>query len=88
MRHPSKSLLDRAIAYRAGAIGLGLLPIAMAFAAVLIPWSVTSGPCRMRSRRRAPSPEQALAECPPSWTAIRTTNMAERSLLRPASFAG
>ena len=37
MRHPSKPLLDKAIAYRAGAIGLGLLPLAMAFAAVLIP---------------------------------------------------
>jgi hypothetical protein len=37
MHHPSKLLLDRAIAYRAGAIGLGLLPLAMAFAAVLIP---------------------------------------------------
>ncbi|OKO68265.1 hypothetical protein AC630_39025 [Bradyrhizobium sp. AS23.2] len=37
MRHPSKPLLDKGMAYRAGAIGLGLLPIAMAFAAVLIP---------------------------------------------------
>ena len=37
MRHPSKPLLDKAIAYRAGAIGLGLLPIAMAVAAVFIP---------------------------------------------------
>jgi hypothetical protein len=37
MRHLSKPLLDKAMAYRAGAIGLGLLPIAMAFAAVLIP---------------------------------------------------
>jgi hypothetical protein len=37
MRHLSKPLLDKAIAYRAGAIGLGLLPLAMAFAAVLIP---------------------------------------------------
>jgi hypothetical protein len=37
MRHPPKLLHDKAIAYRAGAIGLGLLPVAMAFAAVLIP---------------------------------------------------
>ncbi|OAF07644.1 hypothetical protein AYJ54_17455 [Bradyrhizobium centrolobii] len=37
MRHRSKPLLDNGIAYRAGVIGLGLLPIAMAFAAVLIP---------------------------------------------------
>ena len=37
MRHPSKPLLHKEIVYRAGAIGLGLLPIAMAFAAVLIP---------------------------------------------------
>jgi len=37
MRHPSKPLLSREIAYKAGTIGLGLLPIAMAFAAVLIP---------------------------------------------------
>jgi hypothetical protein len=37
MRRPSKPLLDKAIAYKAGAIGLGLLPVAMAFAAVLIP---------------------------------------------------
>jgi hypothetical protein len=37
MRHPSKPLLDKEIAYRAGVIGLGLLPIAMAFAAILIP---------------------------------------------------
>jgi hypothetical protein len=41
MRHPSKPLLDKAIACRAGAIGLGLLPIAMAVAvavaAVFIP---------------------------------------------------
>ena len=35
MRH--KPLLDSQVAYTAGAIGLGLLPIAMAFAAVLIP---------------------------------------------------
>jgi hypothetical protein len=37
MRHPSKPLLDKAIAYRAGTTGLWLLPLAMAFAAVLIP---------------------------------------------------
>jgi hypothetical protein len=37
MRRRSKPLLDKGTAYRAGAIGLGLLPIAMAFAAVLIP---------------------------------------------------
>ena len=37
MRHPSKLRLNKGMAYRAGAIGLGLLPIAMAFAAVLIP---------------------------------------------------
>ena len=35
MRH--KPLLDSQVAYTAGVIGLGLLPIAMAFAAVLIP---------------------------------------------------
>jgi hypothetical protein len=35
MRH--KPLLDSQVAYTADAIGLGLLPIAMAFAAVLIP---------------------------------------------------
>ena len=35
MRH--KPLLDSQVAYTAGMIGLGLLPIAMAFAAVLIP---------------------------------------------------
>lgn len=35
MRH--KLLLDNEIAYKAGMVGLGLLPIAMAFAAVLIP---------------------------------------------------
>jgi hypothetical protein len=37
MRHPSKPLLNKAIAYRAGAIGFGLLPIAMALAAAFIP---------------------------------------------------
>ena len=37
MLHPSKPLFDKAIAYRAGVIGLGLLPIAMAFAAAFIP---------------------------------------------------
>jgi hypothetical protein len=37
MGHPSNPLLDKEIAYRAGVIGLGLLPIAMAFAAVLMP---------------------------------------------------
>ncbi len=37
MRHPSKPLLHKGIVYKAGTIGLGLLPIAMAFAAVLIP---------------------------------------------------
>jgi hypothetical protein len=35
MRH--KPLLDSQVAYTAGVIGLGLLPIAMVFAAVLIP---------------------------------------------------
>jgi hypothetical protein len=37
MRHPSKPLLDSEIAYTVGMVGFGLLPIAMAFAAVLIP---------------------------------------------------
>jgi hypothetical protein len=37
MLYPSRPLLNKTIAYRAGALGLGLLPIAMAFAAVLIP---------------------------------------------------
>jgi hypothetical protein len=37
MRHPSKPLLNKAIAYTAGAIGVGLLPIAMALAAAFIP---------------------------------------------------
>ena len=35
MRH--KPLLDNQVAYTAGVIGLGLLPFAMAFAAILIP---------------------------------------------------
>jgi hypothetical protein len=35
MRH--KPRLDRQIAYTAGGIGLGLLPVAMAVAALLIP---------------------------------------------------
>jgi hypothetical protein len=35
MRH--KPLLDSRIAYNAGSIGLGLLPVAMAVAALLIP---------------------------------------------------
>jgi hypothetical protein len=35
MRH--KPLLDSRIAYNAGGIGLGLLPVAMAVAALLIP---------------------------------------------------
>jgi hypothetical protein len=38
MRHRSRSsLFDKEITYTAGVIGLGLLPIAMAVAAVLIP---------------------------------------------------
>lgn len=35
MRH--KSLLDNRIAYKASGIGLGLLPVAMAIAALFIP---------------------------------------------------
>jgi hypothetical protein len=35
MRH--KPLLDSQVAYTTGVIGLGLLPFAMAFAAILIP---------------------------------------------------
>jgi hypothetical protein len=35
MRH--KPLLDNRIAYKAGSIGLGLLPVAMAVAVLLIP---------------------------------------------------